>query len=103
MPEWLWIIIVGIIVIGLVSLIYSIQDRRIFSIENWKEKLPMTEEMLTKSYHADLCKDNMREVKDLIIDNRETLIAQIESLKKYFDVKIERDILVELRRMNGKS
>ena len=103
MPEWLWIIVVGGVIIGLVSLIYKIQDNRLLNIEKWKEKIPMTDELLTKSSHADICKDNMKEVKDLIVDNREILIDQIESIKRYFDLKIERDILVELRKMNGKS
>lgn len=103
MPEWIWIIIVSGVIIGLVSLIYKIQDNRLFSIESWKEKIPMTEEILTKSTHADICKGNMKEVKDFIIDNRKVLIDQIESIKEYFDMKIERDILVELRKINGKS
>lgn len=103
MPEWLWIIIIGGVVIGMVSLIYKIQDNRIFRIEGWKEKIPMTEEILTKSFHANLCKDNMKEVKDLMVDNREILMDQIESIKRYFDLKIEKEILAELRKMNGGS
>ena len=98
MPEWLWIIIVGVVVLGLISLVYTLisknYDRRLNDLEKWKEKRPMSEELLTKSIHAEIC--------DTKIDKLEKSISkQIDDIKEYFDVKIERDILVELRKLNG--
>ena len=102
MPEWLWVILVGGVIIGLVSLIYGIQDNRVGKLEKWKETRPMAEEILTKSNHAQLCKENMKEIKDVLIDNREILIKHVELLKEHLDLKLERDILSELRKLNGK-
>lgn len=89
MPEWLWIIIVGVVVLGLVVLIYNIQDGRIVKIENWKEKLPMLEEILTKSVHAVLCKENTKEIKELVLESEQriecdihTAIASLGTLKR---------------------
>jgi uncharacterized membrane protein (DUF106 family) len=102
MPEWLWPIIIGGVILGLVSLIYGIQSQRVTDIEKWKETRPMADEILTKSSHAAICKDNMKEIKDVLIDNREILIKHVELLKEHLDLKLERDILSELRKLNNK-
>lgn len=102
MPEWLWVILIGGVILGLVTLIYGIQDQRVAKLERWKEIYPMKEEVLTKSTHNEICKENLKDVKTFIIENKETVAKQIESIKEYFDMKIERDILVELRKLNGK-
>jgi len=106
MPEWLWIIIVGGVVLGLLSLIYQMKSKREEIIDKWKEKMPMSDEILTKSSHAEICKENTREntreIKDMIIDSRKILVKQVELLKEHLDLKLERDILVELRKLNGK-
>lgn len=102
MPEWLWVIIVGSVSLGLLKLIYGIQSQEVDKLKIWKESYPMKEEVLTKSSHASICRENLEDVKNLIIENKEAVKDQIESIKEYFDLKIERDILVELRRLNGK-
>ena len=103
MPEWLWVILIGGVILGLVSLIYGYQSQRLTKVEEWKETRPMTEEILTKSSHSIICKDNLKDLKNILMENREALINQIESVKEYLDVKIERDILVEIRKLNGKK
>ena len=95
MPEWLWVILVGGVILGLVTLIYGVQDRRVAKIEEWKEKVPMAEEILIKSSHAVIC--------DTKVEKFEKSVSkQIDDIKAYFDMKIERDILMELRKLNGK-
>lgn len=63
----------------------------------------MKEEVLTRSIHAEICKDTLKDVKNLIIDNNKILVKEVESLKQYLDLKIERDILVELRKLNNQK
>jgi len=96
MPEWLWPILIGGVILGLVTLIYGIQDKRVSDIEKWKETRPKLEEILTKSIHATVC--------DAKVEKLEKSISrQVDEIKEYFDMKIERDILVELRKLNGKK
>ncbi len=102
MPEWLWIILVGGVVLGLLKLIYSIKNKRDETIDRWKEKMPMPEEILTKSSHADICKENTKPIKDLILENREIVKDQLNGFREYFDLKIENTILTELRKINNK-
>jgi preprotein translocase subunit YajC len=102
MPEWLWPILIGVVIIGLIAFIYNNQDKRVDNIEKWKETRPMADEILTKSIHADICKGNMQEIKDVLIDNREILVKHVELLKEHLDLKLERDILSELRKLNNK-
>lgn len=103
MPEWLWVILIGGVILGLVSLIYGFQSQRLTNVEKWKETRPMAEEILTKSIHSTICKENMKDIKDLLTDNRDILIKHVQDLKEHLDLKLERDILFELRKLNGKQ
>lgn len=67
----------------------------IMEIENDLKKRPQAEETLTLSIHASLCKDNTHEMLAFIKD-------QTEDLKTFFTMKIENEILKEIRKGNGK-
>ena len=64
MPEWLWAIVIGGTVMGLIGIIYNSLTGRVTKLENWKEVQP--KEILTISRHYELCKDNTKELKDFI-------------------------------------
>ena len=66
MQEWLWIILVGGIVMGLIGVVYNSVVRRLGKIESWKESNPSTREILTLSKHYELCKGNNKELKEFI-------------------------------------
>lgn len=83
MPEWLWVIIIGGVVIGLVTVIYS--------------------EILTESKHSKICKENTKPIKDLILENRVIVKEQINGLREHLDLKIENTILTELRKINNRQ
>lgn len=38
MPEWLWAILIGSVVLGLIGLIWRAQERRIEKLEEWIEE-----------------------------------------------------------------
>lgn len=103
MPEWLWVILVGVVSLGLVKLVYGIKNQEVSELKKWKETYPTKEEILTRTIHTGICKDNMKEIKDILIDNRDILIKHVESLKEHLDLKLERDILLELQKLNGKK
>ncbi len=67
----------------------------IMGLENDLKKRPQAEEIMTLSIHASLCKNNTREILDFMKE-------QAENLKTFFNMKIENEILKEIRKMNGK-
>ena len=101
MPEWLLTFLIGTVILGLVGIIWNQVMKRINKIEDWKERSPMADEVLTKSVHAEICKENTKDLRELIHQNGIAISKQIQDMKDYFDVKIERDILSELRKLNG--
>jgi hypothetical protein len=108
LPEWLWIIIVGVVLLGLMKIIFTeILTKSQHSTtckESQKEivKVVFTE-ALTKSQHEAICKDAQKEVKDMLIENREILVEHVKLLKEHLDLKLEKDILAELKKLNGKK
>ena len=66
MQEWLWIILVGGIVMGLIGVVYNSVVGRLGKLESWKESNPSTREILTLSKHYELCKGNTKELKEFI-------------------------------------
>ena len=128
MPEWLLVIIISI-VFSLVSYIFITEIRNlrdtikelksnilvleedvkqkphieevsslkgaIMVLENDLKNRPKAEETLTLSIHASLCKENTHEMLNFIKE-------QTEDLKTFFTMKIENEILKEIRKGNGK-
>ncbi len=84
MPEWLWILIIGGCIMGLVGVIYNSLVGRMGKLECWKEKNPHINEILTRSDHFELCRNNTKELKDFI---KEEL----------------NDVKIEIRKYNGKK
>ena len=78
MPEWIWSIVIGGMVMGLIGVIYR--------------------GVLTKNEHGELCKGAKKEVFD---DFKITLKEEIQGMKDYFDIKIENVVLKEIRKING--
>ena len=80
MPEWVWTLLVGGVLIGLIGVVYR--------------------QMLTKSEHAELCKKNSDEVRDVI---KSTVREEMNDIREYFDLKIENVVLKEIRKMNSRD
>lgn len=129
MPEWLLIIIISTI-FALVSYIFLTEIRNlretikelkdkalvleddlkkkphieeilslkgdVMVLKNDFKKIPQPEEVMTLSIHASLCKDNTHEMLAFIKE-------QTEDLKTFFNMKIENEILKEIRKMNGEK
>ncbi len=77
MPTWLWEIIIGVIVVGLTGLVYKLtvdklvdkicsQGKRVDEVMAWIRERPTKDEILTKSTHAEICHNTMKELADLI-------------------------------------
>ena len=79
-PEWVWTLLVGGVLIGLIGVVYR--------------------QMLTKSEHAELCKKNSDEVRDVI---KSTVREEMNDIREYFDLKIENVVLKEIRKMNSRK
>lgn len=94
MPSWLLEIIIGGVVMGLIGLVYRNATERLRNMEKWKEGIPTTEEILTKSTHSDICHDRTKELTDFIA-------KQGDDLKAHFSLKVENVILTELKKING--
>lgn len=96
MPEWLLSILIGSIILSLIGIIYKLQSGRVTNLEEDLKKRPKAEEVLSFAIHAQLCKE---------ITNQSLAFMkeQTQELKAYFDLKIENEILRELRLMNGKK
>ncbi len=95
MPEWLLSIIIGSIILSLVGIIYKFQSGRVTALEEDLKKRPKAEEVMNFTIHAQLCKETTDHYFNFLKE-------QTEDLKHYFDLKIENEILKELRSMNGK-
>ena len=79
-PEWVWTLLVGGVLMGLIEVVYR--------------------QMLTKSEHAELCKKNSDEVRDVI---KSTVREEMNDIREYFDLKIENVVLKEIRKMNSRK
>ena len=77
MPEWLLTLLIGGIIVGLIGVIYQ--------------------GVLTKSEHAEVCKNNTRIIQN---DIKTTIKEEMEEIKKYFDLKLENEILKEIKKIN---
>ena len=77
MPEWLLTLLIGGVIVGLIGVIYQ--------------------GVLTKSEHAEICKENTWVVQK---DIKTTIKDELEEIKKYFDLKIENEIMKEIRKIN---
>lgn len=79
MPEWLWMIIVGGVIMGLLAIVYG--------------------GVLTKNEHAEICNKNTVVMQESI---KNTIKDELKDIKEYFDLKIENVVLKEIRKINGK-
>jgi len=94
MPTWLVELCIGGAIMGLVGLIYRNVTERIRKHEDWKETMPKSDEILTKSVHGEICHERNKEVMDAIAKST-------DDLKVHFDLKVENVILTKLKEMNG--
>ena len=91
LPEWLWIILVGGIIMGLVAYITSMFNGRITKMEEWKDKQPQETEVLTISKHDTICGERLSKAFE----------KQTDDLEKLFMLRVENVILKEVRKING--
>ena len=80
MPDWLWAIIIGGIVMGLISVIYAALTNRVTRLELWKEERPRLGEMMTRSDHLQYCKDNTKELKEFIKEELQAVKIEIRKV-----------------------
>jgi len=116
LPEWLWVVIVSGVLMGLVKLVWSLRskytDSRFKSLEDWRNDLIKSGGALSRDLHNIFCKevtDQMKvDMSDLGRDLKENLKQSFEIHKAWvetkfegMDDKIENKILKELRKLNG--
>lgn len=129
-PDWLWTIIIGGVVLGLIKYVFYLRDRqtkikdgqvenRFKSLEIWKNGLVDKGGVLTINKHSTLCGevDNHMnecftrlgvELKDSItqgfVSHRQWVEAKFETMDAKFeaiDDKIENKVLKGIRNLNG--
>jgi hypothetical protein len=94
MPEWLLVILVGGVILSLVGIIYKLQSGRVTAVEDDMKKRPKAEEVLSFAMHSKICRETTNQFLTFVKE-------QHEDLKAYFDMKIENEIMRELRKLNG--
>ncbi len=90
MKEWEIIVIAISSIIGLISLIYHFQTKRISILEEDLKARPKAEDVLSIAKHESICKEAKKGMEEFIVE-------QNKDLKEYFNVRIENVILKELR------
>lgn len=79
MIDWIVPVLIGVVVVGLVGVIYNNLTTRIAKMEAWKDARPT--DVLTQSQHLLFCKDNTKdlisymdkkfeELKDMILNGK---------------------------------
>ena len=108
MPEWLWIIIIGVVVLGLLGFIATDILRRIRSIFAWKAGLDKRGGAMTHNEHRASCNDITQgfsqEVKTQVGEVKQSVIDQFADFRVWMNLYVENTILKEMRTNgNGKK
>jgi len=107
-PEWLWIIIVGVVILGLLGFIATDILKRIRSLFTWKAGLDKRGGAMTYNEHRKFCSDITQsfgqEVKVQIGEFKQTMVDQFADFKKWMNLYVENTIIKEMRTNgNGKK
>ena len=121
LPEWLWVIIITVVVIGLVKYAWHAQGARIKKIEDILDGLNQEGGILTHGKHSAICKSaieerekdmeqsvkQMKEWLGLKLDLIDAKIlgirTEVNAAVKSIDDKIEGKIYKELKKLNGST
>jgi len=79
MGDWVYILIASVI-FSLVGVIFGSMQRRITRLEMWRDEMKPMSEVLLKSEHYELCKQNTRELMDFIDKRISELKSEIRKL-----------------------
>ena len=101
MPEWLISILVGGVIMSLIAVIYGAIVGRISRLEKAKDDLPKAEDLLTKTQHSKICKESLREIKDLIVENKVIVLGSMKDFKENVLLTMENNLLKEIKKRNG--
>jgi hypothetical protein len=106
MPEWIWIIIIGVVVLGLISFIARDILKRISGLFAWKAGLDKRGGAMTHNEHRAFCNDITQsfgqEVKTQMEDFKQTILDQFTGFKTWMNLYVENTILKEMRE-NGNN
>ncbi len=101
MPEWLWIIIIGVVVLGLIGFIATDILKRIRSIFSWKANLDERGGAMPYNEHRAFCNDIRlgfgQEVKMQIEDFKKNMVDQFADFKIWMNLYVENTIIKEMR------
>ena len=107
MPEWLWIIVVGGVVMGLVGFISKEKLKEISELFTWKSNLNKKGGVMTKNEHGDFCKaitqSISRDMKDQSGEFKQIMCDQFTGFKEWMGVYVENTVLKEIKSMNGNN
>ena len=101
MPEWLWIIIIGVVVLGLLGFIATDILRRIRNIFAWKANLDKRGGAMPYNEHRAFCNDIRQnfgqEVKTEIGEIKQSMLNQFAEFRTWMILYVENTILKEIR------
>lgn len=98
-PAWSIPVAISILVGGSLTMFKFLFGREVKRMDGAVEmvnNLPKKEDILTINIHNDICKNNLKEVKQFFDE-------KMEDVKSHFDLKIENVVMKELREINGKK
>lgn len=99
LPAWSIPVAISILVGGPLTMfkfLFGREVKRMDGVVEMVNNLPKKEDILTMIVHNDICKGNLKEVKDFVNE-------KMEDVKTHFDLKIENVVMKELREINGKK
>jgi len=106
MPEWLWIIIIGGVVLGLIGFIATDILKRMRGLFIWKADLDKRGGAMTHNEHREFCDDICKsfglEMKVQVGEFKQTMLEQFVDFKKWMNLYVENTILKEMRE-NGNN
>ena len=101
MPEWLWIIIVGVVILGLLGFIATDILKRIRSLFTWRAGLDKRGGAMTHNEHRVFCSDITQgfsqEVGVQAEEFKQSMVDQFADFKKWMNLYVENTILKEMR------
>jgi len=101
MPEWLWMIIIGMVVLGLFGFIATDILKNIKGLFAWKASLDKRGGAMTQNEHRVFCNDISQnfsqEVKVQIGEIKQGMVDQFADFKQWMNLYVENTILKEMR------
>ena len=113
-PEWVWMVLVTVVIIGLVKYAWLGQSKRIQDLEEYRLECNKWGGPLTVLSHQKMCdrftKERDEEMTEAVSNLKEWLGLRLDGMQKDIknlsdsvEDKIENKVLRELRKLNGSS